>query len=124
MRKSYPSDISREQFEIIRPLRESARKKTAPRTVELYEVFCAVLYLLRSGCQWRMLPEEFPKWRTVHSYFAIWSEPRQGGSLLEQALKKSGWRGPRETGAQRMQRALDRGRAERKEHGHGSSEGL
>ena len=118
MRKIYPSDISREQFEIIRPLLESARKKTAPRTVELYEVFCAVLYLLRSGCQWRMLPEEFPKWRTVHSYFAIWSEPRQGGSLLEQALKKSGWRGPRETGAQRMQHALDRGRAEREEHGH------
>ena len=124
MRKNYPSDISREQFEIIRPLLESARKKTAPRTVELYEVFCAVLYLLRSGCQWRMLPEEFPKWRTVHSYFAIWSEPRQGGSLLEQALKKSGLRGPRETGAQRMQRALDRGRAEREEHGHSGLEGL
>ena len=124
MRKSYPSDISREQFEIIRPLLESARKKTAPRTVELYEVFCAVLYLLRSGCQWRMLPEEFPKWRTVHSYFAIWSEPRQGGSLLEQALKKSGWRGPRETGAQRMQRVLDSGRTERKEHGHSGLERL
>ncbi|MGE8495461.1 IS5 family transposase [Comamonas sp.] len=89
MRKSYPSDISREQFEIIRPLLESARKKTAPRKVELYEVFCAVLYLLRSGCQWRMLPEDFPRWRTVHSYFAIWSEPREGGSLLEQALKKN-----------------------------------
>ncbi|WP_200844096.1 IS5 family transposase [Pantoea sp. 18069] len=89
MRKSYPSDISREQFEIIKPLLESARKKTSPRRVDLYEVFCAVLYLLRSGCQWRMLPEEFPKWRTVHSYFAIWSEPREGGSLLEQALKKN-----------------------------------
>lgn len=75
--------------------------------VQLYEVFCAVLYLLRSGCQWRMLPEEFPKWRTVHSYFAIWSEPREGGSLLEQVLKKSDWRGPRETGAQCMQRVLD-----------------
>ena len=124
MRKSYPSDISRKQFEIIKPLLENARRKTAPRRVDLYEVFCAVLYLLRSGCQWRMLPEEFPKWRTVHSYFAIWSEPREGGSLLEQALKKSGWRGPRETGAQRMQRILDSRRAEREEHGHGSLEGL
>ncbi len=56
MRPSYPSDISREQFEQIRPLLESARKKTAPRKVDLYDVFCAVLYLLRSGCQWRMLP--------------------------------------------------------------------
>ncbi|MDH1447320.1 IS5 family transposase [Comamonas aquatica] len=89
MRKGYPSDIKREQFEAIGPLLESARRKTAPRKVELYEVFCAVLYLLRTGCQWRALPSDFPKWRTVHSYFAIWSEPREGGSLLEQALKKS-----------------------------------
>ena len=103
---------------------ESARRKTAPRKVELYEVFCAVLYLLRTGCQWRALPSDFPKWRTVHSYFAIWSEPREGGSLLEQALKKSGWRGPRETGAQRLKQVLDRGRAEREEHGHGGQQGL
>lgn len=124
MRKGYPSDIKREQFEVIRPLLESARKKTAPRRVELYEVFCAVLYLLRTGCQWRALPSDFPKWRTVHSYFAIWSEPREGGSLLEQALKKSGWRGPRETGAQRLQRVLDHRRAEREEHGPSGLEGL
>ncbi len=124
MRKGYPSDIKREQFEVIRPLLESARKKTAPRRVDLYEVFCAVLYLLRTGCQWRALPSDFPKWRTVHSYFAIWSEPREGGSLLEQALKKSSWRGPRETGAQRLQRALDHRRAEREEHGSGGLEGL
>ena len=124
MRKGYPSDIKREQFEVIRPLLESARKKTAPRRVELYEVFCAVLYLLRTGCQWRALPSDFPKWRTVHSYFAIWSEPREGGSLLEQALKKSSWRGPRETGAQRLQRVLDHRRAEREEHGPGGLEGL
>ena len=124
MRKGYPSDIKREQFEVIRPLLESARKKTAPRRVDLYEVFCAVLYLLRTGCQWRALPSDFPKWRTVHSYFAIWSEPREGGSLLEQALKKSSWRGPRETGAQRLQRVLDHRRAEREEHGPGGLEGL
>ncbi|AXE28681.1 hypothetical protein DK842_01355 [Chromobacterium phragmitis] len=45
--KSYPSDISREQFEAIKPLLESARKKTSPRRVDLYDVFCPVLYLLR-----------------------------------------------------------------------------
>ena len=124
MRKSYPSDISRDQFEVIKLLLESARRKTSPRRVDLYEVFCAVLYLLRSGCQWRMLPDKFPKWRTVHSYFAIWSEPREGGSLLEQVLKKSGWRGPREAGAQRLQHALDHRRAKREELGHGGLEGL
>ena len=123
--KRYPSDISREQFGQILPLLEQARRKTKPRTVDLYEVFCAVLYLLRTGCQWRALPSDFPKWRTVHSYFAKWSEPGQDGmSLLEQALKKSGWRGPRETGAQRLQHALDRGRTECEEHGHSGPEGL
>ena len=123
--KKYPSDTSREQFEIIKPLLEGARKKTKPRTVDLYEVWCAVLYLLRTGCQWRALPSDFPNWRTVHSYFAQWSQPdTQGVSLLQQALKKSGYRGPRETGAQRMQHALDCGRAKREEHGHSSLEGL
>ncbi len=51
MRKVYASDISREQFEPVRVLLENARKKTRPRTVDLYEVFCAILYLLKSGCQ-------------------------------------------------------------------------
>ena len=124
MRAKYPSDISPEKFEHISPLLESARKATRPRRVDLYEVFCAVLYLLRTGCQWRALPSDFPKWRTVHSYFVIWSQAREGASLLEQALKKSGWRGPRETGAQRLKHVLDRGRTEREEHGHGSLEGL
>jgi hypothetical protein len=45
-RKQYSNDISPEQFEQIRPLLESVRKRTKPRTVDLYEVFNAVLYLL------------------------------------------------------------------------------
>jgi transposase len=109
MRKNYPSDISREQFEQIRELLESGRKKTRPRQVDLYDVFCAVLYLLKSGCQWRMLPSDFPKWRTVHHYFSLWSEkPEDKDSLLEQALKKSGWRGPTQTGTQRQNEFLHR----------------
>ena len=56
MSHSYPSDISREQFARILPDLESARRRTKPRTVDLYDVFCGVLYLLKSGCQWsRML---------------------------------------------------------------------
>ncbi len=88
-KKKYPSDISCEQFEQVRPLLESARKRTKPRTVELYEVFCAVFYLIKSGCQWRMLPGELPKWRTVHSYFDQWGEPDQVGiSVLGTGIKK------------------------------------
>ena len=60
------------------PLLQSVRRRTKPTTVNLYEVFCAVLYLLRSGCQWRMLPRDF----------AEWSEPDpHGSSVLERALK-------------------------------------
>ena len=88
--KPYPSDVNRVQFELIRPLLEGVRKRTKPRTVDLYEVFNAVLYLLKSGCQWSILPEGFPNWRTVHSYFAKWSAADQDGvSVLERALKKS-----------------------------------
>ncbi len=124
-RKPYASDISREKFAEIEPLLRSVRRCTKPTTVDLYEVFCAVLYVLRTGCQWRFLPSDWPKWQTVYAYFAKWSEPDQHGvSVLEQALKKSGWRGPRETGAQALQRVLDHRRAEREEHRHGSVQGL
>lgn len=118
MRKNYPGDISKKAFEQIRPLLESVRKQTKPRQVDLDEVFCGVLYLLKSGCQWRMLPSDFPKWRTVHAYFAQWSALGSDGvSVLEHALKKSGWRGPYQTGAQYLDQLLDRRRTERQEHG-------
>ena len=108
-RKPYPSNITLEQFEQIRPLLEIVRKRTKPRTVDLHEVFNVVLYLLKSGCQWRMLPEGFPNWVTVYSYFAKWSAPgKDGVSALERALKKIRWRGPRQTGAQRHDQLLDR----------------
>jgi len=90
MRTPCPSDITRDQFDHIRPILESARKRTKPCTVDLYEVFCAVLYVKRTCCQWRALPGTFPKWQTVYSYFAKWGEARDGGSLLERALKKTG----------------------------------
>ena len=48
-RKPYPSDISREKFSEIEPLLRSVRRSTKPIELDLYEVFCAVLYLLRTG---------------------------------------------------------------------------
>jgi transposase len=88
MRENYPSDISREQFEKIRFQLETFRKQTRPRTVDLYDVFCAILYVLKTACQWRMLPNDFPNWRTVYEYFRIWSNRKDGEnkSLLEALL--------------------------------------
>jgi len=99
MRHTYPSDITREQFEKIQPFLEGTSKKTRPRTVDLYDVFCAVLYTLKTGCQWRALPHDFPKKSTVHRYFTMWNAERKVGrktqpSILEEVLKKISWRGP------------------------------
>jgi len=94
MRNKYPSDISREQFNNILPLLESFLKKTKPRTVDLYEIFNAILYILKIGCQWRMLPHDFPVWQTVYSYFKIWKkkpaddQPRLLESILTQLVEE------------------------------------
>lgn len=107
MIKSYPSNITREQFGKILPILENVRKKTKPRVVDLYEVFCALLYVLKSGCQWRMLPSDLPKWTTVHSYFLKWSEAKDGKqSALQQALKKNNWRGPYQPWEERKNKLL------------------
>ena len=88
MRKSYGSDITREQFELIRPILEGARKKTCPRQADLYEIFCAILYLTKSGCQWRMIPGDFPAWEQVRYYYDIWKKQVNGNpSILERCLK-------------------------------------
>lgn len=110
MTDGYPSDISRAQFSKILPILESARHKTKPRTVDLYDVFCGVLYVLKSGCQWRMLPKSYPKWRTCHHYFSQWSEKKdeQSDSILEQVLKKIGWRGPTKQWSDRENQLLYR----------------
>lgn len=49
MRQAYPSDVSREEFEVIRGELENAKKVTKPRKVDMYEIFCAVLYVMREG---------------------------------------------------------------------------
>ena len=126
MRKKYPSDISREQFAIILPMLETARKRTKPRRGDLDEVFCGVLYVLKSGCQWRMLPSDFPTWRTCYEYFRKWSAKRAGNgrSLLEEALKKSGWRGETKPWSERENQFPHRGRAKREEYGHSGTQGV
>ncbi|WP_371264939.1 transposase [Nitrosomonas communis] len=63
-----------ETFEDVRSVLESVRKQTKPRMIELYEVCCGVLHLLKSECPWQMLRSEFPKWQMVYAYFSKWSE--------------------------------------------------
>lgn len=89
---NYPSDITREAFGIIRADLEGAKKVTKPREKDIYDIFCAILYLLKSGCQWRMLPADFPKWGIVRYYYEVWSKPgKDGTTVLSNVLKKISW---------------------------------
>ena len=89
MRKRYPSDITREEFAVIEADLAAAKKQTKPRNYELYEMFCAVLYLIKEGCSWRALPHDFPKWEDVYYHFRLWSKPGEDGeSLLDKVLRK------------------------------------
>lgn len=49
----YQSDISRQQFDLIRQDLEASRKRTHPKHIDPYDIFCAMLYVLKNGCTWR-----------------------------------------------------------------------
>ena len=89
MRKAYPSDVTREQFEKIREDLEKAKKKTHPSKYDIYDIFCAVLYLLKEGCTWRAIPHDYPNWQNVRYHYDIWAKPDENGvSLLDRILRK------------------------------------
>src|ERR671916_3306888 len=76
---AYPSDVTDEQWALIEPL-IPVYPGGRPRTTDLRDVVDAVLYLLRTGCQWRYLPKDFPPKSTVWRYFDEW---RHNGTLDE-----------------------------------------
>ena len=86
----YQSDISRQQFDLIRQDLEASRKRTHPKHIDPYDIFCAMLYVLKNGCTWRDLPADFPKWSTVYYYRMSWSKAPTPDkpALLTQVLKK------------------------------------
>src|SRR3954470_10440421 len=72
MRKPYPTDLSDAEWECIEPYLPTPRAVGRPRRHSLREILDAIFYIVRSGCAWRLLPHEFPPWKTIHHYFRIW----------------------------------------------------
>jgi putative transposase len=72
MRKPYPTDLSDAEWIYIEPHMPAPKGRGRPRTHDLREILNAVFYLLKSGCQWRLLPHDFPRWPTVYWYFRKW----------------------------------------------------
>jgi putative transposase len=69
--RPYDTDLTDEQFALLEPLLPPRQHLGRPRA-DLRAVLNATFYLLRSGCQWRLLPHEFPPWSTVHTWFRRW----------------------------------------------------
>ncbi len=70
----YASDLTSAEWNLIEPHRPPAKAVGRPRTTDLREVVNAILYVLRSGCPWRMLPKDFPPHSTVQRYFYAWRD--------------------------------------------------
>jgi putative transposase len=71
-RKSYMSDITDEQWELLKGFIPVAKTGGRPRKVDPREIVNAIFYILSAGCPWRMLPHDFPVWQTVSEYFRNW----------------------------------------------------
>ena len=84
-RKAYPSDLTDEQWELVRNLISLPDTKGLgrPRDIDLREVINAILYLNRSGCQWDMLPHDLPPKSTVYGYFAQWRDDGTWQKILD-----------------------------------------
>jgi putative transposase len=70
--KRYPTDLSDEEWGLLETYLPASKWRGRPRLHSPREILNAVFYLLKSGCQWRMLPREFPPWKTVFHYFRAW----------------------------------------------------
>jgi Transposase and inactivated derivatives len=69
MTTNYPTDLTDAQYDAILHIMNDNRK----RKYSLRDIWNAILYLHKTGCHWRMLPRDFPKWQTVYYYLSKWT---------------------------------------------------
>lgn len=68
----YSSDLSHKEWEMIKPYFPNPRTNRGRNRIHSYRaILNTIFYVLRSGCTWRMLPHDFPPWKTVYHYFRI-----------------------------------------------------
>lgn len=71
-RREYATDLTDAEWNQLAPLIPAAKPGGRPRKYDRREVLNAIFYLVRAGCAWRLLPHEFPCWKTVYDYFRNW----------------------------------------------------
>jgi putative transposase len=92
-RCKYPSDVTNRQWQVVRQLLPRRCKRGRP-PVDRREILNAILYVVRTGCQWRQLPHDFPNWKTVYTVFWRWRRAgvwqRVHDALREKVRKAAG----------------------------------
>ena len=124
-RKAYPSDLTDAQWEILEPLIPARAEDATNVVYERREIVNGILYVLRSGCPWRLVPHDLPAWGTLYWYFRAWRnegvwdeilqslrgqmrqkqgrDPEPSAAVIDsQSIKTSAIRGP--------QKGVDRGK--------------
>jgi putative transposase len=71
-RRPYPTDLSDDEWEILRPLVPEAKPGGRPRAHQTREILNTIFYVVRGGCAWRLLPHDFLPWQTAYHYFRAW----------------------------------------------------
>jgi putative transposase len=72
MEKGYSTDLSDDEWECLELFVPPPNKRGRPRIHGTREILNAIFYVLKSGCQWRLLPKDFPPWETVYWWFGRW----------------------------------------------------
>jgi putative transposase len=71
-RRTYPSDLTDAEWEILEPFIPEVSEDATVPTISRREIVNGILYVLRSGCPWRLMPHDLPAWGTVYYYFRTW----------------------------------------------------
>jgi putative transposase len=72
MRRAYQTDLSDAEWSYIEPHIPTPKAPRRPRVHTLREILNAFFYIVGSACAWRLLPHDFPPWKTIHHYFRTW----------------------------------------------------
>jgi putative transposase len=72
--QTYPTDLTDRQWDCIKELIPAAKPGGRPRSLDMRQVINAILYVVVSGVQWRMLPSDYPNWKSVYHYFRMWRD--------------------------------------------------
>ncbi len=71
-RTAYFTDLSDKQWQLLEPLVPAVKSGGRPAQHTRREIMNGILYILRTGCQWRAMPHDLPPWKTVYTYFRNW----------------------------------------------------